>query len=48
VGALLAKVYGVASMKTATLAVALPFCVGLILIWAGGSGGGNEDITRIL
>jgi hypothetical protein len=31
--ALLAKVYGLTSMRTATLALALPFCLGLAAVW---------------
>jgi hypothetical protein len=48
VGALLAKVYGVSSMKTATLAVALPCCVGLILIGAWASHAGKKQLASAL
>jgi len=48
VGALLAKLYGVASMRLATFAVALPCSLALIAVWAWSSRSGDEQLASEL
>jgi hypothetical protein len=47
-GALLAKVYGVASMQAVTLAVALPCCVALAGIWIWADRSGRKELAAAL
>ncbi len=47
-GALLAKVYGVASMQTVTLWVFLPCAIGLLLAWLWGRRGGPSELADAL
>lgn len=46
--ALLAKVYGLASMQVITLAVALPCCAGLVGVWVLGRRLGKEQLASAL
>lgn len=48
IGALLAKVYGVASMRAVTLAVALPCCAGLVGVWVWACRSGKEQLASRL
>lgn len=47
-GALLAKLWGVASMQTAALGVALPCCAGLVGVWSWARRSGREGLATAL
>lgn len=47
-GALLAKLYGIASMQSLTLAVALPCCIGIFFIWFWAHKSGHKELAATL
>lgn len=47
-GALLAKLYGIASMQTITLGVALPGCIGLFFIWLWAHKSNHKELATTL
>jgi hypothetical protein len=47
-GALLAKLYGIASMQTVTLFLALPCCVGLVFVWLWAHKAGHKELAITL
>ena len=47
-GALLAKVYGVTSLRTAALAVALPCCAGLAAVWLWARRSNRQLLATVL